>query len=317
MKKFAAGVDIGGTNTVIGIVDRDGNVVYEHSIPTQTHEKIEDFVAELCGEIKNGIQTLEGDFELVGIGIGAPNANFYTGTIESAANLRWKGKIEFSKLVKNHFSVPVYLTNDANAAAIGEMIYGGAKKMKNFIVITLGTGLGSGIVVNGKLLYGQDGFAGEMGHVIVEPNGRGCGCGRHGCLEAYVSATGLVRTVSELMAYYNQPSGLREIPFNKLTSKGIAMSAASGDFIAVEAIKKTGKRLGESLADIVAITSPEAIFLFGGLANAGKILTDEVQHHMDKNMLYIFKSKTQLKLSQMNNNAAIMGASALVWNEIE
>ncbi|HAM99158.1 MAG TPA: glucokinase [Marinilabiliales bacterium] len=317
MKKFAAGVDIGGTNTVIGIVDRDGNVVYEHSIPTQTHEKIEDFVAELCGEIKNGIQTLEGDFELVGIGIGAPNANFYTGTIESAANLRWKGKIEFSKLVKNHFSVPVYLTNDANAAAIGEMIYGGAKKMKNFIVITLGTGLGSGIVVNGKLLYGQDGFAGEMGHVIVEPNGRVCGCGRHGCLEAYVSATGLVRTVSELMAYYNQPSGLREIPFNKLTSKGIAMAAASGDFIAVEAIKKTGKRLGESLADIVAITSPEAIFLFGGLANAGKILTDEVQHHMDKNMLYIFKSKTQLKLSQMNNNAAIMGASALVWNEIE
>ncbi|MCK9205598.1 MAG: ROK family protein [Salinivirgaceae bacterium] len=317
MKKFAAGVDIGGTNTVIGIVDRDGNVVYEHSIPTQTHEKIEDFVAELCGEIKNGIQTLEGDFELAGIGIGAPNANFYTGTIENAANLRWKGKIEFSKLVKNHFSVPVYLTNDANAAAIGEMIYGGAKKMKNFIVITLGTGLGSGIVVNGKLLYGQDGFAGEMGHVIVEPNGRVCGCGRHGCLEAYVSATGLVRTVSELMAYYNQPSGLREIPFNKLTSKGIAMAAASGDFIAVEAIKKTGKRLGESLADIVAITSPEAIFLFGGLANAGKILTDEVQHHMDKNMLYIFKSKTQLKLSQLNNNAAIMGASALVWNEIE
>ncbi len=317
MNKLAAGVDIGGTNTVIGIVDREGHVVYEHAIPTQTHEKIEDFVAELCGEIQKGILTQEGDSELVGIGIGAPNANFYTGTIENAANLRWKGKIEFSRLVKKHLNLPVYLTNDANAAAIGEMIYGGAKGMKNFIVITLGTGLGSGIVVNGKLLYGQDGFAGEMGHIIVEPNGRVCGCGRHGCLETYVSATGLVRTASELMSYYTQTSELREIPFNKLTSKGIALAAAAGDFIAIEAIKKTGKRLGESLADIVAVTSPEAIFLFGGLANAGTILTDEVQYHMNKNMLYIFKNKTQLKRSQLENNAAIMGASALVWNEIE
>jgi glucokinase len=317
MKKYTVGIDIGGTNTVFGIVDREGTVLFSKSIPTQTHEKVEDYISELCNEIKLGLNTLPQDFELIGIGIGAPNANYKHGTIENAANLRWKGIIEFNKLIKTHFNLPVYVTNDANAAAIGEMIYGGAKGMKDFIVITLGTGLGSGIVTSGKLLYGHDGFAGEMGHTIVMPNGRICGCGRNGCLETYVSATGLVRTVFEDLAYNNLPSGLRNIPYHKLTAKDVSFAAEKGDVIALNAIKKTGKILGEAISNVIAITSPEAVFLFGGLTKAGKILVDEVQSNMEKSVLFVYKNKTKLLISELGDDAAILGASALVWTEFE
>ncbi len=317
MNKLAVGIDIGGTNTAIGIVDRNGNVFYEHSIPTQTQAQVEDYIADLCHEIKIGIGQLTKPFELIGIGIGAPNANYYSGCIENAANLRWKGIINLTELFKIHFQLPIYVTNDANAAALGEMIYGGAKNMKDFIVVTLGTGLGSGIVANGKLVYGNDGFAGEMGHLIVERNGRLCGCGRHGCLETYVSATGLVRTAFDQLAFYNQPSKLSNHSFNQLTSKDVAVAAAEGDRVALSAIKKTAKILGEALADVSVITSPEAIFLFGGLTKAGTMLLDEVKIHMDKNMLYIFKDKIKLMISELGDNAAILGASALAWCELE
>ncbi len=317
MQKFTIGIDIGGTNTAFGIVNRQGTILYNHSIPTQRHEKVEDFITELCLEITAGLNTITEEFELIGIGIGAPNANYLNGTIENAANLRWKGKIELSKMVNKHFNVPIFVTNDANAAAIGEKIYGGAKNMNDFIVITLGTGLGSGIVSHGKLLYGHDGFAGELGHTIVEANGRACGCGRYGCLETYVSATGLVRSVAEQISQNIAPSIFRDIPFNKITSKDLAIAAANGDEIAKNALKKTGRILGEAIANMIAITSPEAIFLFGGLTKAGKILLDEVTYHMDKNILFIYKNKVKLLLSQLPDDAAILGASALVWTEFE
>ncbi len=317
MQKLTIGVDIGGTNTSFGIVNRQGTILYTHTIRTQTHDKVEDFISELCREIKSGLNTIAEKFELIGIGIGAPNANYLNGTIEDAANLRWKGKIELSKLVNQHLNAPVFVTNDANAAAIGEKIYGGAKNMNDFIVITLGTGLGSGIVSHGKLLYGHDGFAGELGHTIVEPNGRACGCGRSGCLETYVSATGLVRSVAEQLSQSFTYSVLRDIPFNKITSKDVATAAENGDLVAIHALKKTGRILGEAIANIIAITSPEAIFLFGGLTKAGKILLDEVKYHMDKNILFVYKNKVTLLISQLPDDAAILGASALVWTEFE
>lgn len=317
MNKLAIGIDIGGTNTSIGLINRDGVVVHEQSIATQTREHFEDFVADMYHEITLGIQQLKEPCQIVGIGIGAPNANYYSGCIENAANLRWKGIINVVSLFKKHLDVPVFLTNDANAAAIGEMIYGGAKQMKDFIVVTLGTGLGSGIVVNGKLLYGHDGFAGEMGHLIVERNGRLCGCGRNGCLETYVSATGLVRTATEQLANYNKASILNKIPFRELTSKQVADAANSGDEVAKAAVLKTARILGEALADVSVITSPKAIFLFGGLTKAGALLIDEVKLHMEKNMLYLFKGKIQLLISALGDNAAILGASALVWAEME
>lgn len=317
MNKLAVGIDIGGTNTSIGLINREGKVLYEQAMATQTREHFEDFVADMYHEITLGIQQLNEPCQIAGIGIGAPNANFYSGCIENAANLRWKGTIHIVSLFKKHIDVPVFLTNDANAAAIGEMIYGGAKQMKDFIVVTLGTGLGSGIVVNGKLLYGHDGFAGEMGHMIVERNGRLCGCGRKGCLETYVSATGLVRTASEQLANYNKPSILNKISYSQLTSKQVADAANSGDEVAKAAVLKTARILGEALADVSVITSPKAIFLFGGLTKAGALLIDEVKHHMEKNMLYLFKDKIQLLISELGDNAAIMGASALVWAELE
>jgi glucokinase len=316
MNKLAVGIDIGGTNTAIGLIDREGNVFYEHSIPTQTQERIEDYVRDVCSEIYKATEKLTEPFELVGIGIGAPNGNYYTGCIEDPANLRWKGIINLVELFKTHYKVPVYLTNDANAAAIGELIYGGAKEMKDFIVVTLGTGLGSGIVVNGKLLYGHTGFAGEMGHIIVERNGRHCGCGRQGCLETYVSATGLVRTAQEQMANLNQPSKLRSLSNAELTSKAIAMAASEGDLVALAALKKTARILGEAIADVSTITSPQAVFLFGGLTKAGSLLIDEVNLHMQKNMLSLFKNKISLFVSHLGDNAGILGASGLVWSEI-
>lgn len=317
MEKLAVGIDIGGTNTVIGIVNRDGEIFYKTSIPTQTHEKIEDFIFDLYQEIEKGKSTINISFSIIGIGIGAPNGNYYKGTIEDAANLRWGGVIEFTSLFSKHYDIPIFLTNDANAAAIGEMIYGGAKNMKEFVVITLGTGLGSGIVVNGKLVYGQDGFAGELGHVIIQPDGRNCNCGRRGCLETYVSATGLVRTVFELMANYTEKSELRNVSYNEMTAKRVSDAANNNDVIAIETFKKTARILGEAIANYSAITSPEAVFLFGGLANAGPILFDQTKHYMEKNMLSIIANKINLLPSQLGENAAILGSSALVWSELE
>ena len=317
MEKLAVGIDIGGTNTAIGIVNRDGKIYYKTSIPTQTREKVEDFIFDLYKEIEKGKKIIDIPFNIVGIGFGAPNGNYYNGTIEDAPNLRWRGIIQFISLFSKHYDIPLFLTNDANAAAIGEMIYGGAKNMKDFVVITLGTGLGSGIVINGKLVYGHDGFAGELGHIIVNKNGRNCNCGRRGCLETYVSATGLVRTVFELLSKNIEPSELRDIPFNKMTAKMVSDAAKNNDSIALETFKQTARTLGEAIADYAAIASPEAIFLFGGLANAGPILFDQTKHYMGKNMLSIIANKINLLPSKLGNDAAILGTSALVWSELE
>jgi len=317
MKELTIGIDIGGTNTVIGIIDNKGTVFFKTSITTNTHNNINDFILDIYNTIESGKKSLKIDFNIIGIGIGAPNANYYKGTIENAANLKWKGVINFISLLKTHYKdIPIFITNDANAAAIGEMIYGGAKGMKDFVVITLGTGLGSGIVTNGKLLYGSDGFAGELGHIIVKKDGRECNCGRKGCLETYASATGMVRTAFEIMAYSNKKSSLREISFNKLTSKMIFDALQNNDPIAIDTFSKTSKIIGEALADYVAIASPEAIFLFGGLANAGDLLFDKIKLYMEKNMLSIFSNKVKILPSKLGEDAAILGASALVWAEL-
>lgn len=309
--KLSVGIDIGGTNTAFGLVDESGRIVARGNISTRNNSDFQDYVSQ----VSNGIRQLLGqtnDAELSGIGIGAANGNYFSGCIENAANLPWKGLVKIVEAFKNQFGVPVFLTNDANAAAIGEMVYGGAKGMTDFIEITLGTGLGSGIVTGGKMLYGHDGFAGECGHVIVERDGRDCGCGRKGCLETYVSATGVVRTATELLAKRNIDSELRLIPNSELTALKVSQAASHGDAIAKEVFEFTGEMLGRALADFVAITSPQAIFLFGGLAKAGEILFEPVRHSMEANMLNIFKNKAQVLPSQLGDDAAILGASALV-----
>lgn len=317
-KEVALGIDIGGTNTAFGFIDREGNYIAEGNILTGKHEDINDYLKELHLEIENVLDGIRNRVELIGIGIGAPNGNYYKGSIEFAPNLRWHEVIPLCDMMKEFYpELPVFLTNDANAAAIGEMIYGGAKGMKNFIMVTLGTGLGSGFVANGKLIYGHDGFAGELGHIIVSPNGRQCGCGRQGCLETYVSATGVKRTAYKMMAKYNYPSELRSIPFNEMTAKIVCEAAAKGDMIAINTFKYTAKMLGEALANMVAITSPEAIFLMGGLAKAGDILFGPTKDHMEINLLKIFSNKVKLLPSQLDKNAAIYGAAALVWDEVE
>jgi glucokinase len=317
MNELVVGIDIGGTNTVIGIVDSSGNIVYKTSILTHTHSDINDYILDIYNEIEKGKSSIEKEFNIVGIGIGAPNANYYKGTIENAANMRWKGVVEFNSLLSKYYvDTPIFITNDANAAAIGEMVYGGAKNMKEFIVITLGTGLGSGIVTNGRLLYGSDGFAGEFGHIVVRRNGRECNCGRKGCLETYVSATGLVRTAFEVMSNSTKDSVLRDISFKNLTSKIIYEAAINNDSIAMESFEKTAQILGESLADYVSIASPEAIFMFGGLANSGDLLFDKTKYYMENSMLSIFSNKVKLLPSKLGENAAILGASALAWAEI-
>ncbi len=310
------GIDIGGTFTKFGIVDRKGNCYAEGSIPTNSDKNVEDYVSHLSVELKN-LLGKHSNLEIKGIGIGVPNGNFYKGTIEHAANLKWKGIVPLVDLFKKHFNLPVVLTNDANAAAIGEMIYGGAKQMRDFIVITLGTGLGSGIVVNGHLVYGHDGFAGEIGHVNVYRDGRTCGCGRKGCLETYVSATGIKRTVFELLAKSTHKSKLRSISFDDLTAEDIAKAANEGDKIAKEAFEITGQILGYKLADSVAHTSPEAFFLFGGLAKAGDLILQPTRKALEENLLPVYKGKIKVLLSEMQEvNAAVLGASALIWSEL-
>lgn len=317
-KEIALGIDIGGTNTVFGLIDREGNYLGEGHTETQKYEDINDYLKELHLEIERLLDPIRDEVTLVGIGIGAPNGNYYKGTIDFAPNLRWHYVIPLCDLIKEFYpTIPVYLTNDANAAAIGEMIYGGAKGMKDFIVITLGTGLGSGFVANGELIYGHDGFAGELGHIIVSRDGRQCGCGRNGCLETYVSATGVKRTVYKMLAKYTYESELRNVPFNQLNAKMVSEAALKGDLIALNTFKYTGKMLGEALANAIGITSPEAIFLMGGLAQAGDLLFEPTKDHMEINLLKIFSNKVKLLPSQLTKNAAVYGAAALVWKEIE
>ena len=311
------GVDIGGTNTVLGFVDRLGKVVVEKAMLTNAHEPAEIFFKRFHENADALLNNISAQYEMLGVGIGAPNANYYRGTVEYPPNLQWKGVTKVVEIVKEHMKVPVVITNDANAAAMGEVVFGAAQGMKHVLVITLGTGLGSGIIVDGKLLYGADGFAGEVGHTIVDPNGRVCGCGNKGCLEAYASSTGICRTVQELMSTQTAPSELRNITFEQLTSKMIYESARRGDRLALEAFEFTGKILGMKLADSVAHLSPEAIILFGGLAKAGDFIFKPTKQSMEEHLFKIFKNKVKLLPSGLpEGNSAVLGASALAWDEL-
>lgn len=313
-KSYVIGIDIGGTNTVFGIVDARGNVVVNASIKTGTHNDIELYLNDLVVGLNMLIEQVGGKEAIRGIGVGAPNGNYFTGSIEAAPNLPWKGKIPLAQMIQERMGIPVTLTNDANAAAIGEMTYGAARGMKDFIVITLGTGVGSGIVVGGQLVYGHDGFAGELGHMIVRRNGRMCGCGRQGCLETYTSATGVARTAQEYLNIRSDQSLLRAVDIDTITSKDVYDAASKGDALALEIFESTGAILGEAFADFVTFSSPEAIILFGGLTKAGDLLMTPLKHHMEKNLLNIFKGKTKILFSQLKeSDAAILGASALGW----
>ena len=314
VKPYVVGMDIGGTNTVFGIVDQDGNVVCQDSVKTKAYPIIEDYVNAIGEKLDVLIESVGGKDKINGMGVGAPNGNYYTGNIEFAPNLSWKGIVPLAKLFGERVGVPCKLTNDANAAAIGEMTYGAAKGMKHFIMITLGTGVGSGIVIDGKLVYGHDGFAGELGHVIAVPDGRLCGCGRKGCLETYCSATGIVRTANEVLTSSYDPSMLRNIPESELTSKDIFDCAMAGDAIAKDIFQKTGELLGKSLANFTAFSSPEAFIIFGGLAKAGDLIFKPVKEAMEENMLAVFKNKVKVLPSQLKDaDAAVLGASALGW----
>lgn len=313
-KPYVIGVDLGGTNTVFGVVDARGNVVVSGSIKTATHNDIELYLNDLVVGLNMLIEQVGGKDMIHGIGVGAPNANYFSGCIEFAPNLPWKGKIPLADMIRERTGIPVAITNDANAAAIGEMTYGAARGMKDFIVITLGTGVGSGIVVGGQLVYGHDGFAGELGHMIVRRNGRMCGCGRQGCLETYTSATGVARTAREYLSIRSEDSLMRSVPIDQITSKDVYDAAIKGDALALEIFESTGAILGESFADFITFSSPEAIILFGGLTKSGDLLMNPIKHHMEKNLLQIFKGKTKLLFSQLKeSDAAVLGASALGW----
>lgn len=310
--KIKVGIDIGGTNTKVGIVNNKGEILSMSSFSTQIFNSELEFINMLISHINNLLEQ-DKDYVLEGIGIGAPNGNFYTGIIEKAPNIRWGENFHIVKLLQPHFKCPIKLTNDANAAAIGELKYGKGKNLKNFIVITLGTGLGSGLIINGELYHGSNSLAGEMGHILAVENGRLCGCGKNGCLETYASATGLRTTVLEMLSVQKIPSVLRNIDTKDLTSKVIFDAAVQGDSIALKAFDFTAKILGEKLADIVELFDPEAIFFFGGLAEAGDILIEPTKKYMEANLMPIFKNKVKLEQSGLiNKNAAILGACALI-----
>ena len=314
-KPYVVGMDIGGTNTVFGIVDQRGNVLATDSVKTQSYAKIEEYVEAVTSKLLPLIESVGGVEKIKGMGVGAPNGNYYNGTIEFAPNLPWKGVIPLAALFEEKIGVPTALTNDANAAAIGEMTYGAARGMKDFIMITLGTGVGSGIVINGQLVYGHDGFAGELGHVVVRrENGRACGCGRKGCLETYCSATGVARTAREFLVARPEPSLLREIPAEEIVSKDVYDAAVKGDKLALDIFEFTGRILGEALSDFIAFSSPEAIVLFGGLAKSGDYIMKPIKKAMDENILKIYEGKTKLLVSELKDaDAAVLGASALGW----
>jgi len=318
MKDLTIGIDIGGTNTKYGIVDRTGNVLHQGNIPTTQYEEFQDYFDAMADALRKGIQELPGDTRIVGIGVGAANGNYYSGNIERATNLKWKGVLPLARLFKEEFDIPCILTNDANAAAVGEMIYGNAKNMKDFVVITLGTGLGSGFVCGGVLLNGHHGIAGEVGHTSVNPAGRYCNCGKRGCLETYVSATGIKRTVYKLLADHLEPSELRGISFEDLNTKMISEAAHRGDVVANEAFEYTGRILGMKLAETVVHTDPEAIFLFGGLSLAGDLIFRPTIKHMEANLMPLFRGKIKVLPSALQNQAApILGASSLVWDYLD
>ena len=320
-KPYVVGIDIGGTNTAFGIVDTRGNVIAGGSIKTPKHVEFLDYVEQLHTAVANLIKQEGYEGQIAGIGVGAPNANYYSGNIETPANLHWteNGKrldiIPFAATLKEKFGIPVAITNDANAAAIGEMTYGAARGMKDFIMITLGTGVGSGIVVNGQLLYGHDGFAGELGHVTMRRNnGRMCGCGRTGCLEAYASATGVARTAREFLETRKDESLLRNLSIDEITSKDVYDAAVAGDALAREVFDFTGNMLGEAFADFIAFSSPKAIILFGGLTKAGELIMRPIRESLERNIMNNFRGKTELLFSQLKEgDAAVLGASALGW----
>ena len=315
-KPYVAGIDIGGQTSKLGIVDARGTVLAQTSIRTDTHKDVNLFIEDLCHALEKLAEKTGGLSKVRGIGIGAPNGNYYTGTIENAVNLVWGGgvAIPFAKLMRDKLGIPVALTNDANAAAVGEMTYGAARGMKNFIMITLGTGVGSGIVINGDVVYGHDGFAGELGHTTaVRYNGRLCNCGRTGCLETYASAIGVARTAKEWLESSDEPSILRGISDN-ITSKDVYEAASQGDKMAIRIFEFTGKKLGESFAEFVAFSAPQAIILFGGLSRAGDMILKPIVEHMNANLLHLWKNKIDVFFSQLKeSDAAILGASALGW----
>lgn len=313
-KSYVIGIDMGATNTAFGIVDTRGNVIFKGSISTK-NPNINEYMKELKAELGKLIDTVGGIEKIKGIGAGCPNGNYYSGYIELTPNLPWEGKIPFAQMLEDAFGVPAVITNDANAAAVGEMTYGVARGMKNFIMITLGTGVGSGIVVDGKIVYGHDGFAGELGHTrIVRNNGRPCGCGRTGCLETYTSATGVARTARELLELTDEDSVLRHLEPNNITAKDVYDSAKEGDKLAIRVFEYTGKLLGEAFADFVAFSAPQAIVLFGGLAKAGDLILNPIVESLEKNVLSLWKSKVNVIFSALKDaDSAVLGASALAW----
>lgn len=319
LKPYVIGLDLGGTNSVFGIVDSRGDIKTTTAIKTQVYDKVEDYVNASVEALQPIIDQVGGIDKIKSMGIGAPNGNFYTGTIEFAPNLKWghNGIVPLASMFSEKLGVPVALTNDANAAALGEMTYGAARGMKNFIEITLGTGVGSGIVINGQLVYGCDGFAGELGHTIMVrgENARSCGCGRKGCLEAYCSATGVARTAREMLEKTKRPSLLRDLDPEKITSLDVSIAAGKGDELAKEIFDFTGKMLGEACADFAAFSSPEAFIFFGGLTKAGDLLMKPLKEAYDNSVLNIFKGKAKFLLSSLDgSSAAVLGASAVGWD---
>ena len=317
LKPYVIGLDLGGTNSVFGIVDSRGEIKATTAIKTQGFDKVEDYVDASVAALQPIIEEVGGIDNIKAMGIGAPNGNYYKGTIEFAPNLSWghNGIVPLADMFSERLGVPVALTNDANAAAIGEMAYGVARGMKNFIVLTLGTGVGSGIVINGQLVYGHDGFAGELGHVIMRrEGGRSCGCGRKGCLEAYCSATGVARSAREFLLTSDEPSLLREMNADDITSLDVSIAAGKGDKLALRVYEFTGRMLGEACADFAAFSSPEAFIFFGGLTKAGDLIMDPIKKAYNDCVLPIFKNKAQFLISGLDgSSAAVLGASAIGW----
>ncbi len=317
MKEIVAGVDIGGTNTVIGLVDGDGTVHAEAGLPTAAYATADTFAEALGSKLKEMVAGKSG-LKLTGTGIGAPNANFNKGTIELAANLRWKGIIPLAEMVTRQTGVITRITNDANSAALGEMIFGAARGVKNFVIMTLGTGLGSGIVIDGEVVYGHSGFAGELGHMTVKEGGRECGCGRRGCLETYASATGLVRTVLEILSDSRDESPLRHMKSSEITSRDVAEAAAAGDTLAAEALDRTAHMIALGITNTVIFSSPEVIYLFGGLAQAGEALLAPVRRYAEEMVMPVFRSTFRIEPSGLPEaRAAMLGAAALIWKEMK
>ena len=319
IKPYVIGLDLGGTNSVFGIVDSRGDIKATTAIKTQAYDEVEDYVKASVDALQIIIDQVGGIDKIKSMGIGAPNANYYTGNIEFAPNLKWghSGIVPLADMFSERLGIPVGITNDANAAAIGEMTYGAARGMKNFIEITLGTGVGSGIVINGQVVYGSDGFAGELGHVTMVrgENGRLCGCGRTGCLEAYCSATGVARTAREMLQKTDRPSLLRDLEPDKITSLDVSLAAAKGDELSKEIYQFTGEMLGEACADFAAFCSPEAFVFFGGLTKAGDLLMDPIKKSYDEHVLKIFKGHAKFLGSRLDGSAAaVLGASAIGWD---